>query len=110
MAGSIGLALSNTHALWKGLRGTPSAFTRTPKTGSRQWWASRYTSADLSPVVWGEVVLALYSLVGLAGLIALGEWAAVPFQALFAGGFGLVAGFSLRQAVQAQRPPAPAKA
>jgi len=110
MAGSIGLALSNTHALWKGLRGTPSAFTRTPKTGSRQWWTSRYTSADLSPVVWGEVVLALYSLVGLAGLIALGEWAAVPFQALFAGGFGLVAGFSLRQAVQAQRPPAPAKA
>lgn len=110
MAGSIGLALSNTHALWEGLRGTASAFTRTPKTGSRQWWSSRYTSADLSPVVWGEALLALYSLVGLVGTVALGEWAAVPFQALFAGGFSLVAGFSLRQAVQAQRRPAATQA
>ena len=100
MAGSIGLALSNTRALWQGLRGKASAFTRTPKTGATRWWSSRYTSASVAPVVWGEALLALYSLAGLGVIIALGEWAAVPFQALFAAGFSLVAGFSLQQAVQ----------
>jgi len=110
MAGSIGLALSNTYALWEGLWGQSSAFTRTPKTGATHWWASQYTSAKLSPVVWGEVLLALYSFVGLVGTIALGEWAAVPFQALFAGGFGLVAGFSCHQAFYARHRAAPAQA
>jgi hypothetical protein len=61
-------------------------------------------------VVWGEVLLALYSFVGLVGTIALGEWAAVPFQALFAGGFGLVAGFSCHQAFYARQRAAPAQA
>jgi hypothetical protein len=53
--------------------------------------------------VWGEALLALYSLAGLGVVIALGEWAAVPFQAFFAAGFGLVAGFSLQQAVRIRR-------
>ena len=103
MAGSIGLALSNTQALWQGLRGRTTAFTRTPKTGATRWWSSRYTSASVSPIVWGEALLALYSLAGLGVVVALGEWAAVPFQAFFAAGFSLVAGFSLQQALQVRR-------
>lgn len=98
LAGSIGLALSNTRAVLQGLRGTPSVFARTPKTGARRWWTSRYTSVRVPAVVWGEVLMALYATAGLAGLVALGAWAAVPFQALFAAGFGLVAGISLHQA------------
>lgn len=108
MAGSIGLALSNTHALWEGLRGTVSAFIRTPKTGATPWWSSRYTSPAVSPVVWGEMLLALYSLGGLIVTLAIGAWSAVPFQALFAAGFGLVGGVSLYQAHRMQRAPAPA--
>jgi len=103
MAGSIGLALSNTRALWQGLRGRSTAFTRTPKTGTTRWWSSQYTSASVSPIVWGEALLALYSLAGLGVVIALGEWAAVPFQAFFAAGFSLVAGFSLQQAARVRR-------
>jgi hypothetical protein len=48
-------------------------------------------------VVWGELGLAVYSTAGLGITVALGEWAAVPFQALFALGFVLVAASSLRQ-------------
>lgn len=108
MAGSIGLALSNTQALWQGLRGYASAFTRTPKTGDTPWWTSRYTSAAIRPIVWAEGLLALYSWAGLVGIAVLGEWAALPFQAVFALGFTLVAGFSGQQALQARRAPAPA--
>jgi len=107
MAGSIGLALSNTRALLQGLRGISSPFTRTPKTGTKRWWTSRYTSADVPGVVWGEVLMALYSVAGLAVVLILGEWSAVPFQALFATGFALVAGVSLRQAYRVQRTAVP---
>ena len=109
MAGTIGLSLSNTRAVWQALRGTKTAFVRTPKyrredraaQGSlwrSDWRRSRYAGGHFSLVVWGEALMALYSLAGLAALLYYGEWAAVPFQAFFAAGFALVAGSSLRQA------------
>ena len=106
MAGTMGLSLSNTDAVWQALRGTDTAFIRTPKYGATAdggWWESRYAIAELPGVVWGEVGLALYSTVGLGVTIALGEWAAVPFQALFAFGFALVAASSLRQVLTVRR-------
>jgi Glycosyltransferases, probably involved in cell wall biogenesis len=100
MAGTMGLSLSNSDAVWQALRGTDTAFIRTPKYGASPndgWWESRYAIGELPRVVWGEVGLALYSTAGLGVTIALGEWAAIPFQALFAVGFVLVAASSLRQ-------------
>ncbi|MFB6099498.1 MAG: glycosyltransferase [Salinibacter sp.] len=100
LAGTMGLSLSNTNAVWQALRGTDTAFIRTPKYGAvanESWWESRYAVAELPPVVWGELGLALYSTAGLGVTVALGEWAAVPFQALFALGFVLVTASSLRQ-------------
>ena len=96
MAGSMGMALSNTIALGEALLGRRSAFVRTPKfnlqSGSqrRAWWRGRYAETRVPPVVWAEALLALYCLVGLGFVTAAGAWAAVPFQALFALGFGLV--------------------
>jgi cellulose synthase/poly-beta-1,6-N-acetylglucosamine synthase-like glycosyltransferase len=109
LAGTVGLALSNTAAVLRGLAGQRTPFARTPKTGDRAgdqdgrpWWRARYATDALfaggGAVVWGEAALAAYSLAGLAVVAAAGEWAALPFQALFAAGFGLVAGLSLRQA------------
>lgn len=106
MAGTMGLSLSNTNAFLQALWGTDTAFIRTPKYGvdsDESWWESRYTIPELRPVVWGELMLALYSTVGLGITIALGEWAAVPFQALFAAGFVLVSMSSVRQVLTLHR-------
>lgn len=109
MAGSMGIALSNTHAFLQALWGTPTPFTRTPKFGSKadegSWWTGRYASARVPWIVWGEAFLAFYCLVGLGFIIAFGDWAAVPFQALFAGGFGLVAWSGLKQALRVRHTP-----
>lgn len=100
LAGTMGLSLSNTCAVWQALRGADTAFLRTPKFGdaaANDWWKTRYAITTLPPVVWGEVSLSAYCTAGLGMTIALGEWAAVPFQALFAIGFVLVSVSSLRQ-------------
>lgn len=106
MAGTMGLSLSNTNAVWQALRGMDTAFIRTPKYGASSdggWWESRYAIDKLPPVVWGELGMAVYSSAGLVATIALGEWAAVPFQALFAVGFLLVTASSLRQVFTVRR-------
>jgi cellulose synthase/poly-beta-1,6-N-acetylglucosamine synthase-like glycosyltransferase len=106
MAGTMGLSLSNTNAVWQALRGTNTAFIRTPKYGAASddsWWESRYAIAEVPRVVWGELGLAVYSTAGLGVTVALGEWAAVPFQALFALGFILVTASSLRHVFTVRR-------
>lgn len=100
MAGSMGLSLSNTQALWQALRGKKTAFVRTPKYGETpdgQWWTSRYAIPEIPRVVWGEALLALYCTLGLGAVIVMGEWAAIPFQALFAAGFVLVTVSNVQQ-------------
>lgn len=100
MAGSMGMACSNTLALGQALLGRRTAFVRTPKSGRRAaaqagagahvWWKGRYAEARLAPVVWAEALLALYCIAGLSVVVGIQAWAAVPFQALFALGFSLV--------------------
>ncbi len=100
MAGTMGLSLSNTNAFWQALRGTDTAFIRTPKYGiddDTGWWQSRYAISELPQVVWWEALLALYCTAGLGVVLAFGEWTAVPFQALFAAGFLLVTASNLNQ-------------
>ena len=106
MAGTMGLSLSNTNAFWQALRGTDTAFIRTPKYGTDPddgWWQSRYAIAELPTVVWWEALLAVYCTAGLGVVVALGEWAAIPFQALFAAGFVLVTVSNLRQVFTVRR-------
>ena len=111
MAGTMGLSISNTNAFLQALWGTDTAFIRTPKYGgdaAEGWWQSRYAIAELPQAVWWEALLAVYCTAGLGVVVALGEWAAVPFQALFAAGFVLMTVsnfrqvFAVRQAVPAQ--------
>ena len=102
MAGSMGMALNNTRAIWQALRGKRSAFIRTPKyskagSGKGPWWKSRYANTRIPPVMWFEALLALYCLAGLVLIAVLGLWAAAPFQAFFALAFGLVTVYNVRQ-------------
>ncbi|MFB3133901.1 MAG: glycosyltransferase, partial [Rhodothermales bacterium] len=102
MAGSMGMALNNTRAIFQVLRGKRSAFVRTAKynvaeAGKGPWWKSRYANTRIPPVMWFEALLALYCLAGLVASAVLGLWAAAPFQAFFALAFGLVTVYNVRQ-------------
>lgn len=99
MAGSIGLAVNNTHALVLGLAGRRTPFVRTPKGGVGPAPSSRLSIWRLA-----ETALAAYSLAGLVAIAGYGEWAAVPFQSMFALGFGLVAVYNLRPKRSLVRP------
>ena len=101
MAGTMGMALSNTRALFQAIRGEKTAFVRTPKysttTGDqKQIRHSNRLNSRLPGVVWFEAILAVYCLIGLVLIIYFGEWAAVPFQALFALGFGLMTFYNIQ--------------
>lgn len=101
VAGTMGIALSNTRAVWQALRGRPSPFVRTPKYSDGTRTSSRAASGApgrsprvvperLPAIVWAEAACFVYCLAGLGLLAAAGAWAAVPFQLLFTLGFGLV--------------------
>ncbi len=93
MVGTIGLSLNNTRAVLEALVGRESAFIRTPKFGSSPHRRSR---TPLPVAAWFEIGLFAYCLAGLAALVAVGEWAAVPFQLFFTGGFGLIVAANYR--------------
>lgn len=101
MAGTMGMALSNTQALFQALRGKKTAFIRTPKYSTVR--ASGSGNAGVLRrkrrfpwIVWFEAVLAVYCVAGLVLVIWFGEWAAIPFQLLFALGFGLMTHFNFK--------------
>lgn len=90
LAASMGLAASNTWAAAEALLGRRSPFVRTPKG---------YALAGGVPIA--GAVLTAYAVFGLGVLVAAGAWAAVPFQALVAAGFGFV---SLYDSAPRRRP------
>ncbi|MEX2399884.1 MAG: glycosyltransferase [Rhodothermales bacterium] len=107
MAGTIGMCISNTRAVIEALIGRRSAFVRTPKFGDvgpeddgRE--APPQRDAESEPLAepvrsprWTlvallEMAMLAYTVGGVVYLGVIGEWAALPFQILFAAGFGLV--------------------
>lgn len=101
VAGSMGMAINNTRAIIEGLIGIKSPFVRTAKfsstgTSSASWWRTSYASARLQPEVFLEVVMTFYSIAGLGVIVALREWAAIPFQLMFTVGFGLMMVYSFK--------------
>ncbi len=98
MAGSTGIALSNTQAILAALVGRQSAFERTPKYAtSRAKPKVQYISTHLPTVVFFEIAFMVYCLLGAGILAATGLWIALPFQLLFALGSGMVILASLQQ-------------
>lgn len=103
MAGSMGLAVNNTRAVFEALIGYKTEFKRTPKyrieDNSDQWKKKRYVQKKLSWIVIVELAFAAYFVFGIATSIAYLEIAAIPFQLLFLIGFGTVGTMSLRHAM-----------
>ncbi len=101
----IGLSVSNTRAVLEGLFGKHSEFKRTPKFAltnqTHQWQTSQY-ALPRDPVVWLELILALYAVALLLWAIYWGRWGMVPWLLLYVAGYGYVAGLSFVQAWQAR--------
>ncbi len=104
MAGTIGLSVNNTRAVLEGLAGKRTPFIRTPKFGGREKTSSKPARSRPSPfglripspVHVLELAMLVYTLGGVVLLVAIREWAAVPFQLLFAAGFALVVAATFR--------------
>ena len=104
LAGSMGLAVNNTKAVIEAIIGKKSGFTRTPKEGmignKDTKTFKKYSSKKISTVVYLEMALALYFVIGIGISLAFLEIAAIPFQLLFLFGFGIVGYLSLKQSLR----------
>lgn len=98
-----GLSLSNSRAVVEALLHIESDFKRTPKFAvidqSPQWQSSTYV-LPRHPVVWLELLLALYALGLLGWAITNGIWWLVPWMLLYTCGFSYVSGLTFIQAWQ----------
>ncbi len=101
LAGSMGLAVNNTKAVFEALINKKSGFARTPKSGDSkmQTVKKNYTSRKISGTVVMELFLTLYFFIGIVISVYYTEIAAIPFQLMFLAGFGTVGYMSLKHAL-----------
>jgi cellulose synthase/poly-beta-1,6-N-acetylglucosamine synthase-like glycosyltransferase len=102
MAGSMGLAVNNSRAVFEGLMNRKSEFVRTPKfkQGSEKdsFVGNKYLNKKLGLSVFVEAVLAVYCFIGVLSSIYFMELASIPFQVLFTLGFSFIAYTSIKHA------------
>ena len=107
LAGSMGFSVNNTQAVVEGLLKIKSEFVRTPKYQivgrGESWWTRKYVLQSIHYSSYVELLLALYCMGGAVLSIYLQEYSAIPFQLMFALGFGYVSLFSFRHAFLARR-------
>lgn len=89
----IGIAWSNTRAIWRGLTQWGGRFARTPKFRLEEK-GDRWSDSGYRLQAGGDVVietgLALYALVSAAIAYATGVYGMIPFLVLYAAAFGTV--------------------
>ena len=102
MAGTMGMAVNNTRAVFEALFNRKSEFKRTPKYNilkkGDNWKSSiyRFSRVDGGTII--ELLLALYFAIAIVTSIWLVEIAALPFQLMYLFGFGFAGVLSLRHA------------
>ncbi len=100
LAGSMGMAINNSKAVFEALLNKKSGFVRTPKfkidDKGGDWKKKKYVQKKISGTVFLELFLALYYLIGIGVSVYFMEIAAIPFQLLFLIGFGTVGYMSLK--------------
>lgn len=102
MAGSMGLAVNNSRAVFEGLMNRKSEFVRTPKfkqeSDKDTFVGNKYLNKKLGLSVFVEAVLAVYCFIGVLSSIYFMELASIPFQVLFTMGFSFIAYTSIKHA------------
>ncbi len=91
LAGSMGMAISNTKALWAVLRNFRTPFERTPKSNGPY----RVQSSRVVMIL--EAAIAVYSLAGLSYLIWEGVWFAIGYQIMFCLSYIFILRYNLRE-------------
>ena len=103
MAGSMGLAINNSRAVFEGLMNRKSEFVRTPKFKNvdekETITGKQYLNNKIGLSVVIETIMAAYCFIGVASSIYFLEIAALPFQLLFFTGFSFVAFSSIKYAL-----------
>ncbi len=89
MALGIGISVNQSRAVLEGLRDRDATFVRTPKAGRAGQTRRRYAARGRGRRA--ELLLAAWLAGGCAWAAGAGHWGSVPFLALFAAGFALVA-------------------
>lgn len=100
VAVGAGITWSTTRAVWEGLTRWGGTFRRTPKfrlEGRQGRWSDSAYRLLPDRQVLGELALMLYAIAAVALAIVHGRYGTIPVLALFAIGYGLVAGQSLWQ-------------
>jgi cellulose synthase/poly-beta-1,6-N-acetylglucosamine synthase-like glycosyltransferase len=107
MTGSMGLSLNNTKAVFEGLINMKSEFVRTPKfritDKNHSWHDKKYLAKKIPFTVYLETLLSLYCFVGVGLAIYYVQIASLPFQLMFACGFGIMAFLSIKQVISYNR-------
>ncbi|MGB1253530.1 MAG: glycosyltransferase [Candidatus Promineifilaceae bacterium] len=101
-----GLSLNNSKAVFEAIFGVQSDFKRTPKfavvESANNWQQSSYR-LPTNPIVWVEVLIALYAISLLIWNLTAGTWWLGVWLLLYACGYSYVAGLAFLQARQARR-------
>lgn len=93
MCVGVGIALSNTRAVFEAIAGVRSAFIRTPKSGSGK--VKYHATVGLLPVL--EVMLGCYCAYSLHVYLAAGKYLVGPFLLIYALGFLFIGVSSFRE-------------
>jgi len=103
----VGIAFSNTRAIWKALAAQPPEFVRTPKYGISAaggvWRGKAYRLRG----AWegaAEIGLGLYAMLGLGLHLERSGYLVLPFMLLYTLAFFWVGGLTMLQALQGARP------
>ena len=103
----VGLAFNSTIAILEAILGIQSAFQRTPKfriEGQVGEWRDRRYVLPTGSMVWGEIMLTVYSLLTVIVALERGQVHVVPFLLLYVFGFAYVSIVGLAQSVKRRRP------
>jgi len=103
LAGTMGMAVNNTRAVFQAFVRKPSPFVRTPKyaitKASDSWRGRRYALRSVRLDVVIEAFMALYFVAAICVSVYFVEISLIPFQLMFLFGFGLTAVLSIRHAL-----------
>ncbi len=107
MAGSMGLGVNNTKAVFEGLFNIKSEFVRTPKykivSKEDSWEDKQYVQKKLPWTTYVEAFMAAYCFVGVCVAIGTAQIAAIPFQMMFFMGFAVTSGLTIQQVTRGNR-------